>query len=128
MENTIQDAVSKYVAKGAKLYTDEHRSYKGVKGYRHETVNHGAGEYVRKLVHTNSIESVWALLKRGHYGTFHQWSKKHLNSYVNEFVFRLNTRKLPAFDKEKGSCGINFIRMVVAGMERRRVTYKALIR
>jgi transposase-like protein len=125
---TIKGSVSEFVTKGSKLYTDDHKSYKGVKGYKHESVNHSAGEYVREQVHTNSIESVWALLKRGHYGTFHQWSEKHLSRYVDEFVFRLNTRFLPAFDKDNVRCGINFIRMVVVGMEGRRLKYKALIK
>ena len=41
-------------------------------------------------VHTNGIESVWAVLKRGIYGVYHQVSEKHLQRYVNEFSFRLN--------------------------------------
>lgn len=125
---TIQKAVSQFVAKGSTLFTDEHRAYSGVKGYRHDTVNHSAGEHVRGLTHTNSIESAWALLKRGHYGTFHKWGSKHINRYVNEFFFRLNTKSLPAFDKEKGCCGINFISILVAGMEGQRLTYKDLIK
>ena len=71
------------------IFTDEHKSYKGA-GYLHLTVNHSAKQYVDGMAHTNSIESVWALLKRGFYGVFHGFSHKHLQKYVNEFTFRLN--------------------------------------
>lgn len=125
---TIRKAVSEKVSFGSKLYTDEHASYKTVEGYRHASVSHSARQYVAGDVHTNSIESVWALVKRGHYGTFHKWSKKHLTRYINEFIFRLSTRNLPAFDRDGDTCGITFIRVLVAGMEGRRLTYKALIK
>ena len=42
------------------------------------------------MAHTNGIESVWAVLKRGLNGTYHNWSKKHCRAYVDEFTFRLN--------------------------------------
>ena len=58
--------------------------------FDHETVNHSAGEFVRHDVTVNGIESVWAVLKRGIYGTFHHVSPKHLGRYVDEFTFRLN--------------------------------------
>jgi len=122
----IRSAIEDNVAKGSKLYTDEHRSYKTLNGYDHKSVNHGIEEYVRGDVHTNSIESVWALLKRGHYGTFHQWSKKHLEKYVDEFAFRLNTKELPAFNNNQKACGISFMGILVAAMENRRITYRAL--
>jgi len=123
---TIKTAISRHVAKGARLYTDEHRSYTAVDDYRHEAINHSTGEYVRGDVYTNTIESAWALIKRGHYGTFHQWSEKHLNGYIDEFMFRLNTKNLSAFDKEEPDCGINFVRVLVSGMEGRRLKYKEL--
>ena len=74
------------------IFTDDHPSYKGVRarGYKHGVVKHSQYEYVRGNIHTNGIESVWALLKRGIYGTYHNVSKKHLARYVNEFCFRLN--------------------------------------
>lgn len=73
------------------LYTDYHRSYQGLNGqYRHEAVNHSVGEYVRGQAYTNGIESFWALLKRGHYGTFHHFSVKHLHRYLAEFETRWN--------------------------------------
>ena len=123
---TLCQAVNNQVAQGSRLFTDEHATYQHVQGYRHETVNHTAKVYVRGDVHTNSIESVWAIIKRGHYGVYHQWSKKHMTRYINEFVFRLNAKNLPAFLVNETTCGINFIRLLVVGMEGRRLTYKAL--
>ena len=58
--------------------------------YRHESVNHSAGEYARGAASTNSIESVWAVLKRGIHGVYHHASPKHLFRYVDEFTWRLN--------------------------------------
>jgi transposase-like protein len=120
---TMCKAVNAAVSSGSRLYTDDHAAYKSAEGYRHESVRHSAKEYVRGDVHTNSIESLWALLKRGHYGVYHQWSDKHLHRYVDEFVFRLNTKNLPAFFLDEKTCGINFIRLLVVGMEGRRLTY-----
>lgn len=48
------------------------------------------GHYPLGRIHTNSIESVWAVLKRSIIGTWHQVSAKHLGRYVNEVTFRLN--------------------------------------
>ena len=58
--------------------------------YNHKAVNHSAGEYIRDGVSTNSIESVWAVLKRGLHGIYHHASDKQLARYVDEFTFRLN--------------------------------------
>jgi transposase-like protein len=62
----------------------------------HETVKHSAREYKRPGtdIHTNTIEGVFSLIKRGVMGTFHSVSRKHLPNYLNEFEFRWNTRKL----------------------------------
>ena len=80
------------VAAGSTIHTDESAIYNKLGGliYRHETINHGLGEYARGNVTTNSVESVFAVLKRGIVGTFHHVSPKHLNRYVGEFAFRLN--------------------------------------
>ncbi len=66
--------------------------------YNHLFVIHNAGEYVNGDIYTNTIEGFWSLLKRGIVGIYHFVSKKHLQYYVDEFVFRYNTRK---FDTEK---------------------------
>lgn len=105
---------------GATVVTDEFASYRSLtaKGFTHHTVNHGAGEYVRHYcIHTNGIESFWALLKRGHYGIYHYMSPKHLHRYVNEFSFRHNTAKVGT---------MSFIDMTIARMMGKRLTYKDL--
>jgi transposase-like protein len=69
--------------------------------YVHHTVNHKAGRFTSDSgpgIHTNGIESHWALLKRGFHGTFHSVSEKHLPEYLDEFSFRQNTRELSTQD------------------------------
>jgi len=63
--------------------------------YSHKTVDHKALEYVRGQIHTNNIESLWSLLRRGIIGTYHNVSKKYLPLYLAEFPFRHNHRKSP---------------------------------
>lgn len=89
---TLQGAIFKHVEAGSQIYTDESPAYSGLNGlfFLHDTVNHTVREYVRGDVSTNSIESVWAVLKRGVVGVYHKVSTKHLGRYVNEFAFRLN--------------------------------------
>jgi transposase-like protein len=60
--------------------------------YPQQTVDHKAGEYVRGEVHTNNIESFWALLKRAVIGIYHNISAKYLPLYLAEFQFRHNHR------------------------------------
>lgn len=88
--DTLHTLIEKKVGKRSAIFTDDHRSYLGLtkKGYKHHIVNHSKGEYVRGVASTNGIESFWATLKRGLYGTHHRVSKKHLQRYVNEFCFR----------------------------------------
>jgi transposase-like protein len=76
------------------LYTDEYGSYKSLtkRGYSHTTVSHSTLEYVRGIVHTNTVEGFWGQLKRSISGTYHSVSPKYLQSYLDEFVFRYNFR------------------------------------
>ena len=90
---TVESQIVKNAAFGSQIYTDDFLSYARIgKYYPHETVGHGTGEYVRGKAHTNSIESFWALFKRGYTGIYHHMSRKHLQRYVDEFTFRLNRR------------------------------------
>lgn len=88
--NTIKDYVEGQITPGSDLYTDEHAAYRSVIGLNHQSVNHSAKQFVDGMAHTNGIESVWAVLKRGFYGTYHHFSGKHTQGYVDEFTFRLN--------------------------------------
>ena len=89
---TLQGFVRDNAALGATLYTDDAAAYRGMSGFDHATVNHSVKEYVRQQVHTNGIESFWAMLKRAHKGTFHKISPKHLQRYVDEFAGKHNLR------------------------------------
>lgn len=86
----IHSGVRKTVSPGSTLCTDEHAAYRGMAEYLHRAVNHSAKEFVDGMAHTNGIESVWAVLKRGFYGIYHQFSVKHLQRYIDEFSYRLN--------------------------------------
>jgi transposase-like protein len=80
------------------LVTDELTAYQGAvkeAGIAHETVCHGAREYVRGDIYTNTIESAFSLLKRGIMGTWHKVSAKHLSAYLDEMTWRFNNRKNP---------------------------------
>ena len=94
-EGTITEIVAKNIDLNAKVYTDEYRGYNAVRRiYDHQQVKHSAKEYVNGRVHTNTLEGFWSLLKRGIVGIYHFTSEKHLQRYVDEFVFRYNSRDL----------------------------------
>jgi transposase-like protein len=107
---------------GSTLYTDDHIVFANLDGlfYTHESVNHRAGEYARGLVSTNSIESVWAVLKRGLHGVYHHASPKHLFRYVDEFTWRLNEGDVKRHTLKRLD---SFISAIVG----KRLTYKRLI-
>ena len=93
---TLSTEILKTIKDSAKIYTDEYTSYARLKRvYDHQTVKHSRRQYVKGRVHTNTIEGFWSLLKRGIFGIYHFTSKKHLQLYVDEFVFRYNTRTQP---------------------------------
>ncbi len=84
------------VADGATVYTDEYAAYKTLKKtHEHDSVSHRAEEWVRRDVHTNSVESAWSLFKRSIIGSFHQISTKHMDAYLDEFEWRFNNRQNP---------------------------------
>ncbi len=89
---TLHGFIAKNIKLGAVVCADGHRRYLGLGGvfYDHKVVCHSAKEYVKGMVHTNGIESVWTVLKRGYNGIYHNWSMKHMGRYINEYSFRLN--------------------------------------
>ncbi|MXX09806.1 MAG: IS1595 family transposase [Nitrospira sp. SB0667_bin_9] len=89
---TLVPEIEQRVESGSIIYSDESGTYRELDAnkYFHDSVNHSAGEFVNGFVHTNGMESVWAVLKRSIVGTYHHVSFKHLHRYVNEVTFRLN--------------------------------------
>ena len=118
---TLHGVIYRYVSPGATVYTDEHRGYLGLGTlfYRHESVRHSTGQYVDGVIHTNSIESFWAVIKRGYMGVYHSFSVKHMQRYIDEFVFRFNNR---------GRDMLECIGALFMGMEGKRLKYQDLVR
>ncbi len=91
---TLKSIIYENVEIGSMISTDEWRSYRGLNdNYSHTIVNHGAKQYVDFMAHTNNIECFWSHLKRGINGIYHWVSKEHLQSYIDEYSLRFNTRK-----------------------------------
>ena len=105
--DTLVPIIEHHVAPGATVYTDEHAGYHALRrgGFSHGTVKHSKGEYVKGDVHTNSIESVWALLQRQIVGIHHWVSPKHLDAYVSEMTFRFNRRDTAKSDRVNALLG-----------------------
>lgn len=114
---TLAQAISENVEADSTIYTDGHAAYRNVEGYEHEWVNHRMKEYVRGDVHTNSIESFWALVKRGYTGVYFYMSIRHLFRYMAEFSHRHNTGP---------GNGLDTIGKTCLGMRGKRLTYKEL--
>jgi transposase-like protein len=122
---TLHGAVHAHVKPGSLVCTDEAQGYQGLDGlwFNHRTVNHGEGQYAKDSsmgrIHTNSIESVWAVLKRSVIGTWHHVSPKHLARYVDEVTFRLNAGNVANHTLDRLD---SFIRNV----DGKRLTYERL--
>ncbi|MGP8051374.1 MAG: IS1595 family transposase [Desulfobaccales bacterium] len=117
----LKGAIKEVVNKDSRIMTDELHAYWGIDddfAGGHQTVNHGRKEFARGDVTTNTVESYFALLKRGIHGAFHHVSKLHLHRYCDEFSFRWNYRK--ADDGERTEAAIR-------GSEGKRLMYSKLV-
>jgi transposase-like protein len=100
------------------LVTDTWVGYKGLRAeYPHKTVNHSIGQYVKGSAHTNTIESVWSMMKRQIIGIHHWVSPKHLDRYVGEMTYRMNRREMAKGDR---------VNNLLAQTEGRVLTYRLL--
>jgi hypothetical protein len=95
---TVQDILFRNADRKSTLYTDDSRLYvkPGAEFDSHRSVNHSAGEYVRyedgAAVHSNTIENVFSVFKRGMVGVYQHCGEAHLHRYLSEFDFRYNRR------------------------------------
>lgn len=87
--------IQEHVSSTARVLTDEWGGYAQLSkyGYMHQLVNHSASQYVHGDIHTQNIEGIWSIVKRGVYGVYRIVSKKYLQAYVDEYTFRYNHRK-----------------------------------
>lgn len=114
----LAPVITQYASKDAVLYTDEWQGYNSVKNlYEHDFIDHSVKQYCKGEVCTNRIEGFWGIFKRGIIGVYYKTSRKYLHYYVNEFVFRYNTR-----DYEEGER----FNMAFEGFFNNRLTYKGL--
>lgn len=93
---TLMPIINQFIRENAHLLTDELVSYQGLsrEGFHHDYVHHGKKEFVRPNgIHTNSVEVFWAHFKRVIFGTYHFVSKTYLQRYIDEQLFRWNTRE-----------------------------------
>jgi transposase-like protein len=119
-KETLHREIKSTVAPGAKLFTDDLRSYNGLKPfYRHRTVNHTGHSYVDGEAYTNNLEGYWSHLKRCIRSTYISVDPHHLPKYLNEQQIRWNTRTLTDGDRF-----IEALNHVIG----KRLTYKKLIK
>jgi len=118
--SALEQLVFQNVEKGSTIHTDEWNGYNRLRtSYLHRTVHHGRGEYSRNGVTTNSIESVFAVLRRGLHGVYHKASRKHIHPYVNEFAWRLNEGNVKRHSLDR-------LDSFVAAVTGRKITYETL--
>jgi transposase-like protein len=115
---SIRRVVRENVDEGSNLYTDALNFYRPLDvDFQHSFVDH-AKAYVEGRVHTNGLENFWSLLKRGLKGTYVSVLPEHLHRYVDEQVYRFNSRKMKDGERFAKSLG---------NVSGKRLTYKALI-
>ncbi len=97
-----QAIIRRTIAPGSVIITDAWKGYSGLNDeYHHYIVKDGnkISQKYNPEVHTNHIEGAWGSFKRGYNGIYNWWSKKHLKFYLDEFVYRYNTRKMNTFER-----------------------------
>ena len=96
---TLKSVIRENVDKSSRILTDQFQGYKGIGpefAGGHHTVNHSRGEYVKRGtdISTNTVESFFAVVRRGLDGIYHSVSREHLHRYMGEFCFRYDNRGL----------------------------------
>jgi transposase-like protein len=113
----IRGLIADHVDPKSTLHTDGAQYYKAIPMTK-QSVDHSAKEYVRGDVHTNTVEGVFSIFKRGMIGTYQHCGEQHLQRYLAEFDFRQNTRaKLGINDTMRAE-------IVLKGIKGKRLTYR----
>ena len=124
--STVREVLVRNVPRTSTLYTDESRLYTetGKEFDAHRTVKHSAGEYARRegdvVVHSNTIENVFSVFKRGMIGVYQHCGEAHPHRYLAEFDFRYNRRAaLKITDVERAAD-------LLRGARDKRLTYRRI--
>ena len=120
--NEVREIIVTNVLRKSTLHTDESRIYTalGQEFDAHKTVNHSHNEYVKGSVHTNTVENLWSVFKRGMRGVYQHCGEAHLHRYLAEFAFRHNNRSaLKISDRERTN-------KIMEGIEGKRLTYRRI--
>ena len=118
-QKAVKPLILENIAPGTVVNTDEGSNYQWMRdNFRHAIVKHGAGEYVRGAVYTNTIEGVFSHFKRSIIGVYHKASDKHIERYLDMFSWRWNSRDMGEGQR------VNALLKSTVG---RTLTYKALL-
>lgn len=118
--STLRPILSTHASFRSSLMTDTAGGYLhiGREFARHEMVDHGALEYVRGDVHSNTVENYFSILKRGIIGVYHHVSEAHLHRYLAEFDFRYSNRQGLGIDD------MSRAEITLKGVKGKRLTYE----
>lgn len=119
---TVRAVLVRHADRQSRLHTDESRLYPSVgrEYWRHETVNHGAKEYARGDVTTNSVEGFFGIFKRGMNGVYQHCGEQHFQRYLDEFTFRYSYRVRLGYDDAARA------HLSLRGIEGKRLTYRRI--
>ena len=118
--STLLPILKANIAKEAVIHTDEAMQYDNLYKHfaAHASVNHGADEYVRGDVTTNTVEGYFSIFKRGMKGVYQHCGKQHLHRYAAEFAFRYSNRSANGVEDTERAA------LIVKGAEGKRLTYR----
>lgn len=102
-KDQLQPLVKQYVKPGSVFIADDWQGYNGLNSlYEHRTIKDISKGYLHDYdpeTHTNTIEGSWKIMKNSLRDNYNHVSRKHIQLYVDEFVYRYNMRKLEDSDK-----------------------------
>ena len=118
--STLLPILKANIAAEAVIHTDEAMQYDNLRDHfaGHASVNHGAEEYVRGDVTTNTVEGYFSIFKRGMKGVYQHCGKQHLHRYAAEFAFRYSNRSANGVEDTLRAA------LIVKGAEGKRLTYR----
>lgn len=117
---TLLPILKANIAAEATVHTDEAMQYDNLRDHfaAHASVNHGAEEYVRGDVTTNTVEGYFSIFKRGMKGVYQHCGKQHLHRYAAEFAFRYSNRSANGVEDTERAA------LIIKGAEGKRLTYR----